>query len=598
MHLHKFKSVICLLALMLTSSLQAAFIRGGSITYACLGNNTYKVTTKVNRACSGPGIDSFRMMVFNDLVSVPMSASRVSIKDISGTCSKITPPCNPNQTSGEGTEEHIYEATVDFNSSKFETFLLNKAGHCEVHFSFETSERDTAINTVSHGPFFIDAMLNLCLLENNACNSSPRERGFSPSNPVLYWYYDYRGRMEDSIDGDLLEFIMDTPQTAFDSVAQYNSGYSVKYPVTPFCGSLGKKDCPCSNPGPGYGICFNSSTGAFSYTPVLPQEKAVIVFRINEYRNLNGTVKLIGYTRKELVLLTRESKDNNPPGIAGIRSSSVCEGNSVYLQITTSDDRFLPKQVQADTVRLDWDKSLPGATFSIVDSSAREKEAVFTWIPEIGKARAEPYRFSVRVTDDFCPFPIVNVKEYSIIVRQRATDDRKYTKLYRGKLAFETLITSDTVNFDKNKYLFEYVLWDTTGSGIPLYKSSLIRDTFKFNYPGTYYMDHAINNSTVNCAKFYRDTLVITEQFLTDIPSISKAEINIMPNPSQGLFYIASTDVDLPGLPVSVYSMEGKIVYKGIIGHEPIDLSLLSKGMYLVQISQDDLNAYQRIIIN
>ena len=103
---------------------RATHMMGGDMSYKCLGNGKYKITAKIYRDCRGVPFNSPEFGVFagtnggNGCGSYTLSGlSRVKITDITSRCSTASSPCSPsNSTTGnQGTEEHTFEATVDFN---------------------------------------------------------------------------------------------------------------------------------------------------------------------------------------------------------------------------------------------------------------------------------------------------------------------------------------------------------------------------------------------------------------------------------------------------------------------------------------------------
>ncbi len=296
-----------------------ASIKGGSITYTCLGNNQYKITARISRECSGTAISSYQMNVFNGLGTVAMSATRVSIKDVSLTCSSASQPCSPNQVSGAGVEEHIYEATVDFNATAYKTFMQNRVNNCEVFFSFESFGRDSFTNTMSRGKFFVRAMLNLCIVGSNGCNTAPAYNGRSAVTTCCNQPFLYFSSMLDHVDNDSVAIDTVMPQTGINTFESYDPGYSVAYPVTPYCPpNVGLKTCrglPSAKPP--RGISFEPLTGEYVYTPTRSDENSSIVFRALEFRQVSGKKELVGFSENELGVSVIQCNTNNPPAFTG-----------------------------------------------------------------------------------------------------------------------------------------------------------------------------------------------------------------------------------------------------------------------------------------
>ena len=76
-------------------------------------------------------------------------------------------------------------------------------------------------------------------------------------------------------------------------------------------------------------------------------------------------------------------------------------------------------------------------------------------------------------------------------------------------------------------------------------------------------------------------------------------DVKIYPNPSNGLFTL-EYELRSPNATIEVYDLNGKLMYtsnlKGINGHHNIDLSTLSKGVYLLKVNTEKASSTQRII--
>jgi hypothetical protein len=578
----------------------AANIKGGSISYACLGNNKYKVTARINRECSGPGIASYQMNVLNSLASVPMSASRVSIRDGSLVCSKNSLPCSsPNQAASPGTEEHVYEATVDFNASTYATFLQNSSNNCQVYFTFETSSRDSFINTMTNGQFYIMAMLDLCLT-GNSCNSSAVSQPVSTLNICCNQPFAYNPGFNDKADNDSISVDTVVPRTGKNSVVAYVQGYTGKYSLTPYCPpTSGTMDCRAlPNAKPPRGIYFDKLTGDFILTPIVCDERSAIVFRAYEYRIIAGKRELVGFSEKETGFYIRQCPENNAPYFTGAANQSVCEGNKICMTIATRDEPFLPKQTVPDTVDLSWNSGIPGATFTIIDPAAREKEAQFCWQTKIGDARPAPYTFMVTAKDDVCNVPGVSSRGYSIKVKPKARSIRNYTKSQKGKMVFEAIPVSDTLTYKAQNYTYKFTIRDSSNSGTPLFMTYNRKDSFRFTSAGKYIIEHEVNNPPYNCPAIYTDTVYVTQKHLTAIPDLANQRISIVPNPGHGVLNIVSEYMDVSSVTVRIYAMDGKMVSELSAGNSTINVSGLKPGMYIFEIAGENLYQHQRVVID
>ncbi len=79
----------------------------------------------------------------------------------------------------------------------------------------------------------------------------------------------------------------------------------------------------------------------------------------------------------------------------------------------------------------------------------------------------------------------------------------------------------------------------------------------------------------------------------TDIDNIKELSINIFPNPSNDYFRVTGTDkIDK----ISIYSLGGTLV-KSVINNTQVDVSGLTKGVYLVQISGENGEAIKKVVV-
>ena len=149
--------------------------------------------------------------------------------------------------------------------------------------------------------------------------------------------------------------------------------------MTPFCPPVpGTVNCrPLPNAKPPRGWYFDKETGDIVFTPTKCDEVGVVVIQVNEWRRDSATRKWlrIGYTKRDMQLIVKKCPDNNPPYFGINNKYAVCEGNKICFSILAKDDPFLPNQIVPDTIQLTWNFGIPGASFTIVDPKAREKEA-------------------------------------------------------------------------------------------------------------------------------------------------------------------------------------------------------------------------------
>jgi gliding motility-associated-like protein len=506
-----------------TNELKATHMMGGDITYTCVSPGVYKIIIKVYRDCRGIPFNSPSITFFcvdgNSSGSQSLNYTRTAINDLTPTCSSGTNPCNPQNTPAqEGIEEHVFEATVDFNSGAFKQ--MKDAGCCKFKMQVSQCCRNGAITTISPGNFYTDAYMDICNIEksSNKCNTSPQ----LSIPPVAYLCcnqpFTFNNGVREVVDGDSLSYELSTPLNGNNSNENYTGNFNSSIPMTPFCPpNPGVVNCRAlPNAKPPRGFYFDKETGDIVFTPTKCDEVGIIVIQVNEWRInpewLTDKKKtkwlLIGFTRRDMQLIVKTCPDNNPPYFTGSNKYGICEGSKICFKIQSKDDPFLPNQTRPDSTYLTWNNGIPGATFTIVDPTAREKQAEFCWQTKIGDARPNPYSFTATAKDDACPKPAQSNKGYNVTVAAKARDTRKYTLLECGKFKFNAT-PFDTVNYEQKNYRYKYTIRDSTNSGRIFFLTFNKADSFKFQAGGKYIIEHEINNPPFNCPTIYLDTVII-----------------------------------------------------------------------------------------
>ncbi|MES2617526.1 MAG: hypothetical protein V4613_06600, partial [Bacteroidota bacterium] len=508
---HTLRLLLFILVLSFSNQiLKATHMMGSDVSYICISPGKYKIIAKVYRDCRGVPLSNPAINIFSPgcVGTTAISYTRTEINDISPKCIGTPGPCNPeNSPSAEGIEEHIFEGEVDFNTSPYDIFKKN--GCCKVYFSVEQCCRNGAITTITQGNLYTEAMLDLCNIKGK-CNTSPQ----LSIPPVAYICcnlpFTFNNGAKEIVDGDSLHYSLVNPLNGHASNENYQGTFTPTLPMTPCCMPPGVTNCkPIPSARPPRGLYFDENTGDIIFTPCKCDEVGVIVIQIDEYRKDSATGKyvLIGVTRRDMQLVVQKCTDNNPPQVLTPNKWSVCEGNKICFTIKSTDTRTI-NATRDDTTQMNWNYGIPGATFRIIDKTAREKHAEFCWQTKIGDARDYAYQFTVTVIDDNCnPVPAKMNKGFLVVVKAKAQAKRKYEILECGKLRF-TSFPKDTVNY-KGSYNYEWVIRDSTNSGLIYKKSFSKMDSIKFKRGGKYIITHTINNLPINCPSVYTDTIIM-----------------------------------------------------------------------------------------
>jgi gliding motility-associated-like protein len=489
---------------------------GADVSYKCLGNGKYKIIAKVYRDCRGipMGIVSFGAYAGtnggNGCGSYTMSGlSRVKITDITSRCSTASSPCSPsNSTTGnQGTEEHTFEITVDFNTTPLSNFV-NKSTCCEVTFYVNENARNGAITTGASGQnFYSTCMINICNLKKmkNNCNNSPQLS--NPPFAILCcnqpWYFN-NGAI-DTLDYDSISYrLVDGLQGIPNSSITYSSPFSSQYPMTPYCVPPTTIKCaPNPRTNPPRGFYFDTTNGDVIVTPTKCDEVPVLCIEQTEWRkDTAGVYRVIGKTRRDMQLWVRDDCGyNNNPIINGPFAYKVCEGEKICFKVKITDATFTPYQTTPDTVLGKWNAGIPGATFKVVDPKLREKEYEFCWTPSIGMASDVSYSFTVTATDQHCSPPANSTRSFKVKVNPKPTSKRRYTQLKCGKFAMEAY----------NVYAANSYSWSVRDTlAKELFYSTKKTDTMNYYYGGKYIIVHKLTSANA-CVTIYSDTVNLTQ---------------------------------------------------------------------------------------
>lgn len=561
-----FKSLLLTFLLSLNIEAKATHLMGSDIYIQKVSALKYKVTYKLYRECAGVPLNGLVFKLYNNSKSDTIICTRTSIKDISLKCSQDTSPCSPsNSTSNPGVEEHVYVRVIDFSDAKWVTY--NNPNDCFVSFSVETCCRDGNITTIVAGNYYSESRINLCMTEKVAFN----EIEFS-SHPVQYLccnntFYYSNGILFNASKSDSLSFTLDTPMNARNSFEQYNSGHSALKPLTTVSGQAG--------------FGFQANSGDFLITPNVCSQVGVIVVKCKNWHiDSNGVRSLLAEYRREFEMIVRNCAYNNfAPYFIGSNAYSICEGNKLCINVTSKDDPYFPNQIKPDTIDISYKTSIPRAELSLSDSNSREKIVNFCWQSEDGDARVAPYILTLRADDDKCGNPMYSYKTITIKVKPKPKVRREYTFLSNARMKMESIIIDNSVNY--GSYIF--TIFDSLNQ--IKFNSFDPLDTFTFQFPGKYVIFHRVYDKYYNCPTVFYDTIVITKEFLNSISNDKiYRELNLYPNPSNGIINVQLFNHPNEGDKVFVYNNFGQLIKSFEYRSNRLDLSDLNSGNYYIQI--------------
>ncbi len=499
------KKLLLLICLVQISALFGQKFAGGEIYYEQLGNKKYKVTAQVYRVCSDSSLNSLNGFVISDSFKTSMNFKRVSIARINDTCGN---PCNiQNQSSNPGFEKHVFIDTVDFNKAPFNKYV--KAGNCFVNFAIQQYKRDSSSNIKSSGNnlFYIESKVNICF--NVTKNKSP-EFAFEPKfYTCCNMPFIYNMGIIDSSDIDSLALELAPVLSDYATPVQYNGSFNSQIPMTPYCPpSPGVINCRAlPNAKPPRGFYFDKETGDINFTPTNCYETGIIKVMVSEYRK-DSTNKfiLLGQVSREMQVKIQTCTNNNPPYFTGASRYSVCENNQICFNIGTKDDPFLPYQTTYDTVKVDWNHGISGASCIVKDSTAREKEMQFCW--KTPSSNSSTYnRFGVVAYDKQCNIGMSS-KGYIITKKPSAKTARTFKIDKCNQLKYQ-IQPIDSINTPLKNHSYSVTIVAFDNPTKTLFTSYKNNDSFKAPYSGKFIIKTQTNNLNFNCPVNTIDTVTL-----------------------------------------------------------------------------------------
>jgi hypothetical protein len=367
---------------------KATHLVGGEITYEWLSGNQYKLRLTLYRDCAGINAP---INVTIPYISASCNQSGFTVLTLTGFPSIVTPLCPTalsQSTCNGGTlysvKQYIYEGTVTLPASCNDWV-----------FSYSECCRNGGItNLASPGSsgMYVSAMLNnLDFPFNNSVGfvNVPVNVIYSNSTTNLNWNsYD--------VDGDSIIYELVAAQNSNGVSVNYAGGYSFLQPFNNFQPTT-----------------LNGS-GILTVSPAT-QQVCVVSMRVSEFRQ--GV--LVGRVHRDFQVAVIMGT-NAPPELTGINGTtsfiaSGCPGDTIMFDVFSSDPD--PGQITS----LIMSANPTAATFTVTGSPYATGK--FFWIPQPGDISSQPYIFTVRVSDDNCPYFGTQTYAYHIYVNGCNTND-------------------------------------------------------------------------------------------------------------------------------------------------------------------------------
>lgn len=363
----------------------AEHLPGGSITYECLGNNTYTITLTLFRECTGEPMVPQDLRFSNDCGVVFTLSDLVAqeVADVSPLCPSEAENSSCNGGTLLGIQAHTYRQTLFLSPCNAWTI------------AWSTCCRQSSVNVQGNPGLYIEARLNN---QNELCNNSPviTDQGIPVvcvNQPVVY----DPGVVESDGNTLVYRFVEARFGTPEPLAVIYNFPY---FGLEPFSGML-----------------IDEGTGHITFTPTI-QGYVITAFQVDEY-DANGT--WIGSVMRDFPFLVRACSNAVPPASTGLvsgvsgsaqqvgeREVRICGTGQLCMDLVFTD----PNAGQSLSINSNVGDVLPGATVSI--SGTNPVNVQICWEPE--DAAPMERNFTVAASNNVCPIPGTQWYTYSVSV--------------------------------------------------------------------------------------------------------------------------------------------------------------------------------------
>jgi len=458
---------------------------GLDVYYDYLGNQQYRIIIKAYGDCASTlGVDplpnagglDFSLVGQGGGCGQPVqigSWQLLSYQEVTPICPGYPTKCNTSSASLDGVREAVFQGIFDFSGLNCTIYNIRVSQCC----------RNNAItNVTSPGSRYIYSDVTTINLSQQ--NSSPRFLQLPTPYICFGQQFSFNQGAVDP-DGDSLVYRLDFCQ---GGTTAGTAGSPVVY-VPP----ASNTSPIVSNPP----MFIDPITGDIFITPSVIQTSIICVF-VDEYRN--GV--LIGTIERDIQVKVINCGANSVPQLTGITETpnqptyqfvdTICAGVPATLYITSQDSNV------GQFLTLTWNNGIPAANFT--STPGFNAFGTLTWNNPI--ASTQPYTFTVRVQDDYCP--INGYRDYTFLLYVQGgpfTAKDSILSVICNDVEFAALVTSGGVP----PFSFEW-----SGDGNLDFNIFRFDSTFSHSYPGpgTYHFTLTVTDA-LGCKEIISDSVTI-----------------------------------------------------------------------------------------
>lgn len=487
----------------------ASHFAGGDLTYRCIGQDSFKITTKIYRDCSGlsfnvPSIN-FQIWavhpILNTIRSVNLQLYNRQTNILSFDCSSLISTCWPNPNIAYGLQEIIFDTIFHLP-----TLFGNNwnSAFCKIFFMTQLGGIRNSPTNIVGGSMTLYSYLNRCDAPSNNSPQLLNRPTLLVCNGVLT---SFNLGAIDTFDYDSFSYQMIPPQSDFNNSISYISGFSVKKPFV-YLGMIGRD------------LLIDSINGDLKFISTQIQQPTLAI-KISEWRFVNNNWVEVGYVIRDMQFYSVQCAPNNPPVVEFFPNNQlqqICQGQSTCFTVRARD----PDSAygHADTTVISWNYSLKGATFTSLNTpvkTVKNDVATICWTADSSRVKPSPYWMVLRVTDGYCPISSSNAYAVGVVVNPNFA-----INIQREQQPCQTyrLIARPSRYLYSAKYVWR--AHHTAGNNyidtlaVQIGTDSVL--TYRFTKPGKYIVRLGVTTNGT-CEKFAYDTLLVDTPFAAHLTS-------------------------------------------------------------------------------
>ena len=398
--------IAAIITLISFTNASATHLMGGEITYTHVAGDTYEVTLKVYRDCSGANLgNSFNVSFASSCVAtLNVNFPLIQTIEVSQLCPTSIGSSTCGTGSLPGTEMFVYRQTV----------TMIPCVDWQIYWS--SGNRNPAItnlvNPNSSNIFIMTTLNNVVGAQNNSPQYLTIPTPYLCANQLMIFNHG-----ASDADGDSLYYSFSNPYTTPGppgTPMSFTAGYTLLEPMLTTAG-----------------MNLDQETGEMCFTPSQAQVSVVSVL-VQEFRNNI----LIGTQIREMQVVVDGSCTNQSPIAGGVapgcgqvggmvitvqgpfvtqvdsNSIIMCPDDSLCFEVNFSDP-----DGDNITITSNVATAIPGATFTVVGNGTPNAIATFCWVPTSLDFGLNV--FAIQAQDDACPISAISTFTYDITVNER-----------------------------------------------------------------------------------------------------------------------------------------------------------------------------------